>query len=194
MGKFDLYRIDLKGMQTDVLENEYLLDNQFFTNIGSEDVQKGKVKVHLKVTKVRDMFNFDFSLAGTVVVTCDRCLDDMDFPFETTSRLIVKLGKDYSEESDEIVIIPESEGVINFAWFLYEFVVLAIPIKHVHAVGKCNKQMTAKLKKHSVKSGDSEDDFDLEDTPDIFISGDDYEEETPDPRWNVLKKLKTDEE
>ncbi|GHU64119.1 hypothetical protein FACS1894123_08300 [Bacteroidia bacterium] len=195
MGKFDLYRIDLKGMQTDILEYEYLLDNQFFTNIGGEDVQKGKVNVRLKVTKVRDVFNFDFDLKGTVVVTCDRCLDDMDFPFETTSRLIVKLGKDYSEESDEIVVIPESEGVINFAWFLYEFIVLAIPIKHVHPVGKCNKQMTAKLKKHSVKSGDSEDEFDAEGTPDVFISDDDeFEEETPDPRWNALKKVRTDEE
>ena len=33
--------------------------------------------------------------------------------------------------------IPEEEGEINIAWFLYEFVVLDIPIKHVHEPGKC---------------------------------------------------------
>jgi hypothetical protein len=53
--------------------------------------------------------------------------------------------------------------------------------------------MTAKLKKHSVKSGDS-DDFDVEDTADVFIPDDEFEEEAPDPRWNALKKVKPDEE
>jgi len=31
---------------------------------------------------------------------------------------------------------------------MYEFVALAIPMKHVHAPGKCNKAMTSKLSKH----------------------------------------------
>ncbi len=65
------------------------------------------------------------------------CLDDMNLDVDTQSRLIVKFGKEYSEESDEIVIIPEEEGEINIAWFLYEFIALTIPIKHVHPTGEC---------------------------------------------------------
>ena len=37
---------------------------------------------------------------------------------------------------------------INVAWFMYEFVALAIPMKHVHAPSKCNKAMTSKMSKH----------------------------------------------
>ena len=37
---------------------------------------------------------------------------------------------------------------INIAWFLYEFIALNIPMKHVHAPGKCNKGMVGKLSKH----------------------------------------------
>lgn len=178
-------------MQADVQKYEYLLDNQFFINIGGEDVQKGRVKVNLTVTKHKGFFDFTFVLSGIAIIPCDRCLDDMDFPIETTAHLAVKFGKDYAEESDEIVVIPESEGIINLAWFLYEFVALAIPIKHVHAPGKCNKQMSSKLKKHSAKSEDEDDDsFDM-DMDDIIITGeDDSTDKDIDPRWDALKGFK----
>ena len=195
LGKFDLYKVGLKGMQADVQKHEYLLDNQFFINIGGEDIQKGRVKVTLTVTKHKGFFDFVFALSGVAIIPCDRCLDDMDFPIETTAHLIVKFGKDYSEESDEIVVIPESEGVINLAWFLYEFIALAIPIKHIHAPGKCNKQMTTKLKKHSAKSEeDDNDSFDMDMGDDIIITeDDDSNEKDVDPRWDALKGLREEE-
>ena len=191
LGRFDLYKVDLKSIQQDSEEHEYLLDNQFFANIGGEDIQKGKINICLTISKTGGVFDLSFSLNGIVIIPCDRCLDDMDFPIETTAHLIVKLGKDFSEESDEIVVIPEAEGVINLAWFLYEFVALAIPIKHVHAPGKCNKQMTSKLKKHSAKSDDDEQSFDADDTDDVIITDDEPDnEEKTDPRWDALKGFK----
>ena len=178
-------------MQQNVQKHEYLLDNQFFANIGGEDIQKGKINTMLTISKKGNGFDLSFTFNGTVIVPCDRCLDDMDLPIETTAHLIVKFGKDYSEESDEIVIIPEAEGIINLAWFLYEFAALAIPIKHVHAPGKCNKQMTSKLKKHSAKSDDDEQSFDSDNADDIIITDDDSDdEERSDPRWDTLRGLK----
>jgi uncharacterized metal-binding protein YceD (DUF177 family) len=190
VGKFDLYKIDLKGMQTDYQEEKYLLDNKYFANIDGEEVQKGKVSAVVQIVRKADIFDLSFQFEGIVIIPCDRCLDDMDFPLETTAHLIVKFGKDYSEESDEIVIIPESEGVINLAWFLYEFIALAVPIKHVHAPGKCNKQMSAKLKKHTVKTDNNEDSFDMDVPDDIVVTDEDPIEETTDPRWDALKGFK----
>ena len=179
-------------MQQNVQEYEYLLDNLFFTNIDGEEIQKGKIKTQLTITKIGEVFDLSFTLNGIVVVPCNRCLDDMDFPVETTARLTVKFGKDYSEESDEIVVIPETEGKINLAWFLYEFVVLAIPIKHVHAPGKCNKQMTTKLKKHLTKSNDDDQSFGSDDADDDINSDEGQDEERTDPRWEALRGFKED--
>lgn len=178
-------------MQTDIQDKEYLLDNKYFANIDGEDVQKGKINASVQIVKKAGVFDLSFKFEGIVIIPCDRCLDDMDFPLETTAHLIVKFGKDYSEESDEIVIIPESEGVINLAWFLYEFIVLAIPIKHVHTPGKCNKQMNAKLKKHTVKSDNDDDDsFDIDEPDNIVVTDEDPIEESTDPRWDALKDIK----
>jgi len=179
-------------MQQDVQVYEYLLDSLFFTHIGGEDIQKGKINTRLTISKKAGVFDLSFTFSGIVVIPCDRCLDDMDLPIETTAHLIVKLGKDYSEESDEIVVIPEMEGKINLAWFLYEFIALAVPIKHVHAPGKCNKQMTTKLKKHSTKSDDDDQAFGADEADDIIITDEDSDEAKTDPRWDALKEFRED--
>ncbi len=58
------------------------------------------------------------------------------------------------------------------AWYLYEFIALAIPIKHVHAPGKCNPAMVRALEEHSAARSGQED------------------EQPMDPRWEALLKLK----
>lgn len=170
---------------------EYVLDNEFFKNIEGEDVQKGKVKVNLTVKRTADVFELDFDLEGVVQIPCDRCLDDMDHEVNTHETLYVKFGAEYSEESDNVVVIPESDGELNVAWFLYEFIALTIPLKHVHPAGKCNKSMSAKLRKHTARSlEDGEDDedavaYDDDDEIDV-VPG---EGEETDPRWDELKKI-----
>ena len=182
-------------MDVNVLEYEYSLENKFFADIDADQVQKGKVKVKLIVKKMSMMYELNFDIEGYVIVPCDRCLDEMQLPVKTADRLIVKFGKEYSEESDEIVVIPEEEGIINVAWFLYEFIVLTIPIKHVHLPGKCNKAMTTKLKKHKPKNADEDDDsLDYEeDNDDIVIMDYDESDDATDPRWDALKSLRDNE-
>ena len=87
-------------------------------DIDGDEVQKGKVKVNLTVKRTSMVFDMNFQLEGIVYVPCDRCLDDMELPVSTQNKLVVKFGKEYAEESEEIVIIPEEEGEINLAWFI----------------------------------------------------------------------------
>lgn len=187
MGKFDTYKIDLKNLEIGTHEFEYQLGNKYFTDIDGTEVQKGKVKVLLTLKRTPLMFDLSFKLDGMAYVPCDRCLDDVEIPIDTTAKLIIKFGHEYSEESDEVIVIPEEEGEINLAWFIYEFVALAIPMKHVHAPGKCNKSMSSKLKKHSARQADDEE-VDVDD--DGFEYEEDVVDEAPqDPRWDALKDL-----
>ncbi|MBQ8360511.1 MAG: DUF177 domain-containing protein [Bacteroidaceae bacterium] len=187
MGKFDKYKVELKNMQVMACTKEFFLDSQFFIDIDAPEVTKGRVSVTMDVKKLigGDAFEIKFGMSGVVQVPCDRCLDDMDVDVVVSDKLMVKLGDEYAEDGDW-VIIPEDEGEINVAWFMYEFIALAVPMKHVHPSGKCNKAMAGKLSKHlsfSADDGDMtgigvEEDEDLENP-----SG------TPDPRWNELKKI-----
>ncbi|OUO98011.1 DUF177 domain-containing protein [Barnesiella sp. An22] len=191
MGRFSAYKLPLKSMPIGTQDFEYVLDNEFFKNIEGEDVQKGKVNVKLTVKRTAASFELNFDLEGVIQIPCDRCLDDMDHEVKTHETLFVKFGSEYSEESDNVVVIPESDGELNIAWFLYEFVALTIPLKHVHPAGKCNKSMSAKLRKHTARSLDDGDDealdaFDDEDIADVVP---DEGETMTDPRWDELKKI-----
>ena len=176
MGRFDKYYVDLKGLKGDTLELVFELDNKFFADIEGEEFQKGAVKAVVTVRKNGDVFDFSFALDGTVVVTCDRCLDELEIDVATESTLRVKLGDEYADDGD-VVIVPEQDGDLNIAWYLYEFIALSLPMKRVHAPGKCNHEMTGKLKKYSAGENDEARD-----------------EQDIDPRWESLKNIQIDED
>lgn len=189
MGKFDAYKIDLKGMKENVYSCEYELDNHFFDIIDAPEVRKGKVHVTLSIKKTGGIYELTFKTNGVVQITCDRCLDDMDQPISTTDVLRVKLGSGYSDEGD-VVVVPEDEGDINVAWFMYEFIALSIPMKHVHAPGKCNKAMVGKLNQYMrTKEGDEADDWGDSGSEDSIDEPDSSAPQDIDPRWNELKKI-----
>ena len=175
-------------MLADSCKYEFLLDNLFFAHIDGPEVQKGKVNVELTVKKTSRAFELSFQTEGIVWVPCDRCLDEMEQPVTSSDKLMVKFGREYAEEGDNLIVIPEEEGEINVAWFMYEFIALSIPMKHVHAPGKCNKGMMGALNKHLRTSADEEDEMD------DFLDEEEMTDEPSeareiDPRWNELKKI-----
>jgi len=169
MGRLDKYNVDLKGLTEANSTYSWTVDQEFFSI-----VEGGKVNVDLKVTKASGVYHLAFSVAGSVIVTCDRCLDDMSLDIENTGELKVKLGPDFADDGD-IVVVPEDKGIVNVAWYIYEFIALAIPIKHVHAPGKCNKGMMEKLDEHTAEDGE-------EGSPEGDTGA-------TDPRWDALSSL-----
>jgi uncharacterized metal-binding protein YceD (DUF177 family) len=83
----------------------------------------------------------------------------------------LKLGTVNFEEGD-VIIVDEDEGIIDTSWLIYESIVLAIPIKHVHAPGKCNPAMSQVLEELSADR-----------------SSDEESNQSSDPRWDKLKTL-----
>lgn len=173
MNSLDSLKIDLKGLAEGINTFDYRLGDDYFGILDEADVKRGDINVRLEVKKTAERFyEFDFSLNGTVVVPCDRCLDDMDQPIETEGHLVARLGEEYSED-DDVVTVDENEGILDTSWFIYEFIALAIPIKHVHAPGKCNRAM-----------------IDLMDEYSATRSSDGGDDDAIDPRWSALQKIK----
>lgn len=190
MSKFGQYNIVLKDINDEVLTYEFNLNDEYFAKIDSPEVKKGQVGAKVSVKKKIGVYELSFVLDGVIQIPCDRCLDDMNQPIHHEDVLQVKFGASWSEEN-EIVVVPESEGSINIAWFMYEFIVLNIPIKHVHATGECNKSMVTKLKRHITRQKDDTDDnslFEFDDSDDDTI----VEDTQVDPRWENLQNINFD--
>ena len=172
MCSLEFLKIDLKSLKEEETSLEFDLDDTYFEALDDAEVKKGSLHVSVSIRRATGFFELLFHTAGTVIIPCDRCLDDMDLPVETENRLVVKLGSEYSEE-DDVIVVPENEGILDMSWLIYEFVALVIPIRHVHAPGKCNIAMTKTLEELSADR-----------------SSDEESSHETDPRWYKLKKLK----
>lgn len=172
MSDFEALSIDLKDIEEGESHLEYDLDDGFFEAVGGTEVRKGRLHTALTITRTGDFFDLSFHTKGTAVIPCDDCLDDMEQPVDTENRLAVRLG-DTSSEDDDLITVSERDGVLSVAWFVYESIALSIPIRHVHAPGKCNPAMMKVLAEHSAsRRGEAE------------------AERPVDPRWAALEKLK----
>ncbi len=185
MGKFSAFKLPLKSLGAGTHEFEYHLDKQFFANMESADVHDADLTVHLTVKYNGDFYNLAFRIDGEVVLICDRCLDDLHFPIDATYDIVVKYGEDYDDSSDEVLEIPDSDNYFNVAYMIYDTVELAIPIKHVHPMGKCNRQMSALLKKHRATASDEDAELENE----LIEEMDSMPDSGADPRWDALRKL-----
>ncbi len=185
MGKFTAFKVPLKSLPQGVHEFKYRLDKTFFINMESDDIHDADVSVQLKLNHKADIYDFCFTVEGEVTLQCDRCLDDLIFPISTSYHIVVKYGEDYDDSSDDLLVIPESDNSLNVAYMLYDTVALAIPIKHVHPTGKCNRQMSAMLRKHSATEShaDETDDIDIDD----MQTG--SRQEATDSRWDALRNF-----
>lgn len=173
MCSLDSFDIDLKGLKDNETTFSFALNDEYFAAVEATEVAKGNAEVKAVVRKTADsFFELDFHIAGEVIVLCDRCLEEMPLAIETDGKLVAKFGEDDSDDGD-LVVVNENDGVLNTAWFIYEFIALALPIKHVHAPGKCNRAMIDMLEEHSATRSS-----DVDDSSEI------------DPRWSALRDLK----
>lgn len=194
MGKFTAYKLPLKSLAKGSHEFDYTLGKQFFVDMESADVRDADVKVKLTVTYNGDVYDLNFVFTGEVTVLCDRCLDDLHLPIETTYHILVKYGDTYNDDSDDLLEIPESDNYLNVAYMLYDTVALAIPIKHVHPLGKCNRAMSAILKKHRARATGEDADLenDLIDEMDQMDDDGGAGQTASDPRWDALRGMSSE--
>ena len=165
-------KIDLKGLQEGLTTLEYTLDDTYFQEIESSEISDGQVHVKVEIRKTRMFWELMLHTEGLVTIPCNLCMDDMEQLIAADNRLVVKLGEENNED-DELVIVDEDEGILDLSWYIYEFIALAIPIRHVHAPGKCNAAMMKVLEEHSTDR-----------------SSDEESTTSVDPRWEKLKNIK----
>lgn len=133
MDAFVAYSLPIQGLKTGIHQFKFEIDGAFFAKFEDSPVQDGKVEVEVILDKRPDMMLFNFQLEGSVKAECDRCTAIIDLPIEDERSLIVKFGEEAMEtEDDEVVIVQRDAPEFNVAPYLYEFVVLALPITNTY--------------------------------------------------------------
>ncbi|WP_370390274.1 DUF177 domain-containing protein [uncultured Winogradskyella sp.] len=172
------YTISFSGLKVGKHHFEYHIDDTFFQNFDYEDFNAVDVTVSLNLEKKTTLLELLFEASGTVNVNCDLSNEPFDQAISDSFKLVVKFGDEYNDVDEEILIIPHGEHQINVAQYIYELIVLSIPIKRLHPGvedGTLDSDIIKKLKELSPESAKEE-----------------TAQKGNDPRWDNLKKLLTD--
>lgn len=178
MKELKAYTIPFVGLKVGKHHFDYQIDNSFFTVFEYEEFNEANLKVNLLFEKKTTLLELIFDVEGTVNVNCDITNEPYEQVIKDTFKLVVKFGESYNDDNEEILIIPHGEYQINVAQYIYELIVLAVPVKKIHPGiedGTLNSDILNKLEELSPK--DKKENKNTEDT---------------DPRWDTLKKLLTD--
>jgi uncharacterized metal-binding protein YceD (DUF177 family) len=169
------YIIQFVGLPVGKHEYEFAVTDKFFENHEYSEIKRGNVKVDLALLKQSSMMSLEFKISGTVKVNCDLCTVEFDLPISGDYKLIVKVGgSDSANEDDDIVTLAANEHEIDLAQYIYEYIILSLPIKRVHPLDEngnstCDQEMVEKMKQYLI---------------------DKEKEEPSDPRWEGLKNIK----
>jgi uncharacterized metal-binding protein YceD (DUF177 family) len=168
------YTIPLSGFKEGHHTIDFEIDNRFFEQIEESEVKEGSLVANIEMDKRSSLSDLEIRITGNVRICCDRCLEMFFHPVVCENRLLVKFGNTIENIDPDILSLPVGEHELDLQQHLYEFIMLALPIKRVHPNDKngnstCDPEMLKKLNELIV----------------------DEEPET-DPRWDELKKLMND--
>ncbi len=172
------FDISFIGLKEGNHQFEYLIEKKFFDFFNYDELNDSNVKVHIKFLKKPTIFELNFSFSGWVEMACDVTNELYHQPIKAENNLIIKFGDVYNNENEELLILPHSEFKVNVAQYLYESIVLTIPLKRIHPGvedGTLQSQVLEKLKELEPKELKNK-----------------IENEDIDPRWNKLKNILID--
>jgi uncharacterized metal-binding protein YceD (DUF177 family) len=173
------FTIPFVGLKIASHHFDFDIDKAFFEYFEYEDFNDAKVDVKVVLEKKTTLLELNFKISGIVNVNCDLTNEPYDQKIKNDFNLVVKFGNEYNDEDTDILVLPHGEYEINIQQYIYELIVLSVPIKRVHPGvkdGTLNSDILKKLEELSPK-------IDLEK---------EVKEDEIDPRWNTLKKLLTD--
>ncbi|MDT0294725.1 DUF177 domain-containing protein [Mesonia ostreae] len=177
MKKLKEFTIPFVGLKLGRHHYDYHINDTFFDFFEYEDFNDIDVKVNLEFEKKPTMLELDFHIKGHININCDVTNEPYNQPLENHISLVVKFGDELNDENEDLLILPHGEYEIEVQQYIYEAIVLGIPIKRVHPGvedGTLDSEILDRLEELEPKIGEEK------------------EENEVDPRWNKLKNLLND--
>jgi uncharacterized metal-binding protein YceD (DUF177 family) len=131
------FEIAFVGLKPGEHEFIYTITDSFFENFEKPEFDNAHIEVKMKMDKKQGCFLLKFYINGKVNIMCDRCGDDYEMTLWDEFELLVKQIDDTevakkSEDDAEVAYIARSESILDVSTWIYEFIILSVPIQHIH--------------------------------------------------------------
>ena len=173
------FLIPFIGLKLGKHQFDFQINKVFFDNFDYHEYEDCDIKVTVVLDKKSTILELSFKHKGTVYVPCDLTNEMFNLPIKGKINLVVQFGENFNNDNEELLILSHGEFQIDVSQYIYEMIVLSVPLKRIHPGikdGTLKTETLDKLTELSVKKAKKEV----------------QKEENIDPRWDKLKQLLTD--
>jgi uncharacterized metal-binding protein YceD (DUF177 family) len=182
MNKRKEFLIPFVGLKLGKHHFEYQINNTFFELFDFQDFNNSNVKVNLTLDKKSTFLEIAFKHVGTVNVPCDMTNEEFDLSIKGKMKLIVRFGDLFNDENEELLVLPHGDFQVDVAQYIYEMIVLSVPLRRVHpGIKDGSLESLALVKLNELKGKEL-----------VKKKEKNNQEKSIDPRWEKLKQLLTD--
>ena len=170
MDPFAKYDIKFIGLKDGIHNFDFEIDNQFFDIFNYTELNNCRIKSIVQLDKKLNLLKLKFYSKGSININCDLSNEPFDYIIDEKHEIVVKFDDRFNNDNDEILILEHGSYKVNIAQYIYEMIVLSVPIKKLHPGienGTLKSNILKKLEELSPTS----------------------RIKNKDPRWNKLKDL-----
>ena len=164
--------ISFTGLKEGEHEYKFELENEFFEHFEFNDFNSCKIGATVILNKKSNLLEFNFYSKGEINLNCHVSNEPFDYSQAHNMKLVVKFSSEQSDDNEELLVLPVGQTQINIGKYLFEMIVLSLPIKIIHPGVKDGSLETETLKK-------------LREYESNVLEKNDKS----DPRWDKLKDL-----
>ncbi len=140
------YIIPVKGLSPGKHEFDFTIGSPFFEEFEDGIIRGASLEAMVVLEKSVSLIAVECKINGSLITECDRCLGELVFPVDISPRLIVKFIRTEEEaENDEVMILEPGETDLDLSQFFYDYICLALPVRHVHKDGECDPEMMKRI-------------------------------------------------
>lgn len=164
--------INFAGLKLGVHEFKFDLDNSFFEHFDYNDFNSCNISTKILLNKKSNLLELNFCSKGSINLNCHVSNEPFDFPQKNEMNLVVKFSSEKICDNEEFLILPNGVSQINVSHYLYEMIILSLPIKITHPGvedGTLKSKTLTMLRDYENNVGKTENKI--------------------DPRWDKLKDL-----
>ncbi|MGM5629274.1 DUF177 domain-containing protein [Apibacter raozihei] len=108
-------------------------DQKFFDLFTFEqEFKEPKIEVDATLTKHSSFLELEIKTEGKVQLECDISDEVYVESVHNIIKILVKFGEEFDDSNEEVLIIPMGAYSVNIAQFIFESVLLSIPMKRIH--------------------------------------------------------------
>ena len=139
------YIIDAQTLQQQNFEFDLEVGMELFEAMEVTDITGADYKFRVVGTRLTtNKLEIELEGEGSVVTQCDRCLDDVTIEAEAAGVMVVYFGDEAVPFDGEEVTLQRGDE-FSIAQFVYDSIMLDLPIVRAHEPEDCNPEMLARI-------------------------------------------------